>query len=164
MAFFKFRDFVAGHTNNPVYNHESIIPFTTLEFPNRVFFGSVRSTALVLFLLNLLNEFKEVDANEVKGFELYYLFNDNRKPENIIPIIDYYNPNKKPHFTTRKHKDLSFLLSKSNSKSNNFLITNDMKEMTKDQVLQTRKDLIKWHERNFVKKLGLVYDETQFIH
>ncbi|MFK7949196.1 MAG: DUF262 domain-containing protein, partial [Saprospiraceae bacterium] len=69
-----FKEFVEGKIDNPVYNDKPKIPFSASEFPiKNINFGSVRSTALVLFLLNYSNEFKSVKAEDVEGYDLQYL-------------------------------------------------------------------------------------------
>ncbi|MEO0040812.1 MAG: hypothetical protein RL329_260, partial [Bacteroidota bacterium] len=120
LAYNQFRDFVHGKTNNPVFNDKikpSFVPnqdelfygdppdrrFETAPFPKTILLGSVRCCALLLFLLNHSNDFQPVDANEVDGLHLAYLFADSKDEsdrflsEGAIPMMHYVqnNPFKK---------------------------------------------------------------------
>ena len=78
LAFEQFKLFVDGSNDNPVYNDNSTTRFTAANFPDKINFKSVRSTAFVLFLLNFLNDFKKLDAAEVESLGMYYLFDGNK--------------------------------------------------------------------------------------
>lgn len=169
-AYYQFQKFIADETENPVYNDKPDLPFDVTEFPNKIFFGSVRAKALLLFMLNYANDFQKVDAFEVERLNLNYLFYDvkdekgNFPPESAVPIMEMIQ-SKFP-----KTKDMSFLLKEYNEGYEKYFLSKEMyfifnsleKDDTKNQILYIRKHLIKEVERAFVKKLGLNYDDTRF--
>ncbi len=159
-AFEQFKDFVKGENNNPVYNDRPDIPFTVVAFPDKINFGSVRSSAFVLFLLNFSNDFKKIDTSNVEGMEIYYLFSGSRNLENIVAIIKYFKSTNNKYFKPRKYKDVSFLVKPedNNKDLRKIFITTEMVRQVRQEVLQNRKFLITKHERKFVEQnLGMIY-------
>ena len=163
-AYYQFQKFLKDENANPVYNDKPELPFEVTEFPNKIFFGSVRAKALVLFMLNYSNNFEKVDAQEAEGLKLNYLFYDIRDdkgnfyPESAVIILDTLQP-KFP-----KSKDMSFILEKSEDYQNYF-ITEEMKEIFikhdgnyQKEILEKRKCLISNAEKLFVNKLGITYE------
>ena len=163
-AYYQFQKFLKDENANPVYNDKPELPFEVTEFPDKIFFGSVRAKALVLFMLNYSNNFEKVDAQEAEGLKLNYLFYDIRDdkgnfyPESAVIILDTLQP-KFP-----KSKDMSFILEKSEDYQNYF-ITEEMKEIFikhdgnyQNEILEKRKCLISNAEKLFVNKLGITYE------
>jgi hypothetical protein len=163
-AYYQFQKFLKDENVNPVYNDKPELPFEVTEFPNKIFFGSVRAKALVLFMLNFSNNFEKVDAQEAEGLKLNYLFYDIRDekgnfyPESAVIILDGLQA-KFP-----KSKDMSFILEKSEDYQNYF-ITEEMKEIFikndgnyQKEILEKRKCLISNAEETFVKKFGIIYE------
>lgn len=161
-AYNVFQKFLKQEINNPVYNDRPDMPFTVAEFPNKIYMGSVRAKALILFLLNYSNNFKPVHAEEVEGINLSYLFHDikdekgNYYPESVVPFIDTETTR-----LYRKKKDVSSLLENSIDGNRIYLITNEMVSSyangNKEEVLRLRKEEINSKEKNFVNNLGLIY-------
>ncbi len=160
-AYYVFREFVSGLIENPIYNDKPEIPFSVSDFPNKIYFGSVRAKGLILFLLNYSNGFSRVNCDDVEGLYLNYLFfdvrddNGNFYPESVVPIINTFQ--QRPF----KSKDVSFLLGPFSEENGKYFITEDMKRMFLEgrrlNVLQRRKRLIMEAEREFVMLNGMRY-------
>jgi len=160
LAFEQFKLFVNGGKDNPVYNDNPKAPFTVANFPDKINFGSVRSSAFVLFLLNFSNNFNKIDTDEVEGLGIYYLFDGIKKSENFIITIKYIKSNKNKYFDTKKYKELSFLLEENNYKKEfkRLFIFEEMTKQTKTNILKKRKESILITEKAFVENdLGLTY-------
>ena len=162
-AFEQFKNFVDGKTNEPVFNDKPNIPFSVPDFPKTIYFGSVRAKALILYLLNYSNNFKTVNASEVEQLKIFYLFNDDRVPAGVIPLIEYI---KKPLFEfDKKPEDLSFMLNELYFSSilDKYFIEEDMihlyYEKLNNLILMRRYKLIVSSEMEFVRKYGLEYSE-----
>lgn len=172
-AFEQFNAFIEDENVNPVYNDSNINKFTTLEFPPKIYMGSVRAKALALFLINHYKGFTKVDLQKInfdsiESFEVGSLFTKPQKEnpsENFIPVIDEIVAKTeylelKPMFSTRKSKDYTFLLQ--NNMPNNELFINlemiNQYSQSYDEVLIIRKRLIIDAEREFVEQLGLIYN------
>lgn len=163
-SFDYFKAFVEGKSDNPIYNDKPDIPFTVSEFPTKnINFGSVRSTALILFLLNYSNDFKSINSEEVNGFEFQYLVNGGKIPENIVPIIKHVDSSK--DIIQGKHKDLSYILQSEpplfhEFDTNKLFIDENMLRVDSKKVLNQRKKLIINAEITFVEdKLELLHEE-----
>jgi uncharacterized protein with ParB-like and HNH nuclease domain len=162
-AYYQFQEFLKDDSLSPVYNDKPDLPFEVTEFPNKIFFGSVRAKALILFMLNYSNSFKKVNADDIEGLKLNYLFNDVRDdkgnfyPESAVAILDKLQP------IFPKSKDMSFILVARDDYSNYF-ITDEIKNTFinksndyKRKILDKRKELIIDAEKSFVKGLGINY-------
>lgn len=165
-AYLQFQEFLKNDTLNPVFNDRPETLFSVFDFPSKIFFGSVRAKALVLFLLNHSNSFKKVNSTEVEGVNINYLFVDikdekgNLLPESVLPIINLL----KGSFP--KSRDTSFMLKDYNSNYEKYFLTSQMSEIfnnssddtSKKKILDIRKDLIIKEEKIFVEKsLNLTY-------
>ena len=161
-AYYQFQKFIADENENPVYNDKPDLPFDVTEFPNKIFFGSVRAKALLLFMLNYANDFQKVDAFEVERLNLNYLFYDvkdekgNFPPESAVPIMEMMQA-KFP-----KTKDMSFMLQEYETEYTKYFLNQKMASglldnENKSNILIQRKNLITRTERLFVEKLGLTY-------
>jgi len=162
-AYYQFQKFLKDENEEPVYNDKPNVAFEVTEFPNKIFFGSVRAKALLLFMLNYFNNFAKINSVEINGLKLNYLFSDmkddkgNFYPESAVTILEGLQP-KFP-----KSKDMSFMLE--NDKNYiKYFITEEMKkffiEKNKNyqkEILDIRKDIIINAEKKFVEKLGLNY-------
>ncbi len=163
-AYYQFQNFLKDENINPVFNDKPDSKFEVIDFPNKIFFGSVRAKALLLFLLNYSNHFQSVDAQEVENLNLNYLFYDvkdekgNFLPESAIPIINTLNA-KFP-----KSKDMSFLLEKYTDEYRNYFLTPEMSKIYSNRyngfhskILEQRKQLIIEAERVFVESFDVRY-------
>lgn len=157
-AYKQFQKFLKNEIEDSIYNDKPDLMFDVTDFPNKIHFGSVRAKAFVLFMLNYSNDFKIVDAKEVEGLDLNYLFYDikddkgNFYPESVIAVIDTLQA-KFP-----KSRDMSFMLKKYKEEYKMYFLTKEMTEIKdKLDVLAKRKELITNEEKAFVEKLGLNY-------
>lgn len=164
-AYLQFQDFLKDEEQDPVFNDRPETAFSVFEFPPKIFFGSVRAKALVLFLLNYSNDFKKIETSKVEGLNMNYLFVDikdekgNLLPEGVLPTINLLTEQ------FPKSKDMSFMLEEYNSKYENYFLTSKMREIfntySKDisqrKILDIRKCLIVENEKAFVEALGLKY-------
>ena len=164
-AYLRFQDFLNDEEKDPVFNDRPDTAFSVFEFPPKIFFGSVRAKALVLFLLNYSNDFKIIETSKVEGLNMNYLFVDikdekgNLLPEGILPTINLLAEQ------FPKSKDMSFMLEEYNSKYENYFLTSEMREIfntypkdiSQRKILDIRKGLIVKNEKAFVEALGLKY-------
>ena len=167
-AYNKFQLFLRGEIKEPLYNDKPEIPFSVIDFPSKIFFGSVRAKALVLFLLNYSNQFKNLNSDEIEGLNLSYLFynirdnNGNLFPESVVPTINRIKGENFSKF--KKEKDLSFFLEKVfySLEDKKYFLTEEMPELFEkkqyNEILIKRKKLIIEEERKFVKDLGMNYE------
>jgi hypothetical protein len=161
-AYNVFQQFLKGETDNPIYNDRPGIQFSVNEFPNKIYMGSVRAKALILYLLNQSNNFEKVDAQEVDGLIISYLFSSeeakdekgNYLPENFVPFLDN---DKNRHY--KKQKEVFNLLYDIPEKEE-FLISLEMDLLlyTEKEILNLRKEEIIKREKEFVESLGLIYN------
>lgn len=165
-AYLQFQDFLKDEEQDPVFNDRPDTAFSVFEFPPKIFFGSVRAKALVLFLLNYSNDFKKIETSKVEGLNMNYLFVDikdekgNLLPEGVLPTINFLTEQ------FPKSKDMSFMLENYNSKHENYFLTSEMYEIfktnsediSKRNILDIRKRLIVTKESDFVETLGLKYE------
>lgn len=162
-SFDYFKDFVEGKRDNPIYNDRPDTRFQVAEFPTKnINLGSVRSTALILFLLNYSNDFKPVKAEEIEGFELQYLVSSGKIPENIIPLIKHVNHKK--DMIKGKHKNIVSFIKSDYSDQNlpkqftKLFIDKQTNNLEKASILNIRKAKIIAEEKEFVTtKLKLDY-------
>jgi hypothetical protein len=158
-AYNQFQKFLKNENEDPVYNDRPDLPFDVADFPNRIFFGSVRAKALLLFMLNYTNYFQKADSKNIEGLNLNYLFydvkddKDNFYPESAIAVIDTLQA-KFP-----KSRDMSFMLEDYKDEYINYFLTKEMStNKDKQTILNMRKVLISKAEKDFVEKLGLKYE------
>ncbi len=167
-AYNKFQLFLRGEIKEPLYNDKPEIPFSVIDFPSKIFFGSVRAKALVLFLLNYSNQFKNLNSDEIEGLNLSYLFynirdnNGNLFPESVVPTINRIKGENFSKF--KKEKYLFFFLEKVfySLEDKKYFLTEEMPELFEkkqyNEILIKRKKLIIEEERKFVKDLGMNYE------
>lgn len=156
-AYNHFQKFLRNEEEHPFYNDSPDIPFDVAEFPEKIFFGSVRAKSLLLFMLNYANNFKKVDYNNVFGMNVSYLFynykneDGNYFPETVVPFLAVQQEK------LRKTKDMSYLITDYTDDYKKFFITKEMQGLYKDrhgikEVIQLRKNLIIENEKQFIKK------------
>ncbi|WKL48253.1 DUF262 domain-containing protein [Flavobacterium pectinovorum] len=173
-AFDKFNEFIMDENINPIFN-DNDSPFTSFEFPPKIYMGSVRAKTLALFMINHSCGIKsinleKVNFEDVEQFEITNLFSKPQKDnpsENFIPVINYVvEKNNLRLFKSlskiKKPKNYSFLLSEENEK---FFITREMVKLydgsinSENQILKIRWEEIIKSERRFVESLGIYYNE-----
>lgn len=156
-----FKDFVEGEKDNPVYNDKPNIPFIVSEFPNKnINLGSVRSTALVLFLLNYSNNFKPINNEDIDCYELQYLISRGKIPENIVPMLKHID--NEEDIIKGKHNNLSNLLKTAQLFQLPFSSKFNIKRFFIDEEMikleEKRKKLIIDAEKQYINGLGLQYE------
>lgn len=161
-AYDQFRSYLNGSCEDIIYSDKPSIPFKTAEFPKKINAGSVRSNALILFMLNR-QKHNCLDFENLEGMYLSYLFSDVKSegnaffPESVVPRLKRHN------VKVSKFIELSDL---SNSELDEMFLTRDMlkslapdsSEEQKMKVLEERKNMIISSERKFVEALGIDYD------
>lgn len=161
-AYSYFQKFIKGEVESPVYNDKPDLPFLVADFPTKIYFKSVRATALVLFLLNQNKHHDSLKPEKIEGLKLYYLFSDtkddngNFPPESSVPMINILSED------SEKMKDASSYFTNYKPEYEKLFLTKKMKELfengKKKEILSLRKSLIIDAERNFVNSLGLKYE------
>jgi hypothetical protein len=151
-----FQKFLKDENVDPVYNDRPDIPFSVAEFPNKIYFGSVRAKALVLFLLQQIREQQTIAFNEME-LSVNYLFydmkdkNGNFYPEGVMPTLS----------PSSRSKDMSHMLLDYKEEYSVYFLTDEMSDLfrheKKREILDLRKILISDAERVFVESLGLTY-------
>lgn len=169
IAFEQFKNFILDENVDPLYNDKPNIPFTVAEYPKSVYFGSVRSTALALFLLNYSHKFQKIDSRDVSNLKIMYLFEPITNTSSFIPIIQYTQESfLTMPFVFNKPTSMEYLFECDNFSdfSDLYFLDNEMKELYHqnriDELLNMRMYSIKEAERKFVKDLGLVYNDDDF--
>jgi hypothetical protein len=163
-----YQSFLRGETIDPIYNDKPDTPFSVIDFPNKIFYGSVRAKAVVLFLLNKENGFRKLDASKVDGLFERYLFskardeNGNKFPAGIIAYAEPLQP------LYPKKRDMSFLLEDYKEEyQGKYFLSREMRniylrdkdsEDSKIKIIKMREALIKEAEKVFVENLGLNYE------
>ncbi len=162
-AFQFFQEFSKGKSDKSVYNDDVKQKFKTLDFPDKINYGSVRSKCLGLFLIRnyCINE---KNYNSDISIEFKYLINKGKKAEMSIPI----DKNNIESNLIRKN-DFSIFLSNDtlfNINYDAYFIDHKMIELYKnnkiEELIKYRKNVITKSEFNFVESLGLEYFETDY--
>lgn len=171
-AFEIFKDFARFNTNVSLYNDKPNEKFKVPDLPDKITFGSVRSKAFLLFMINHANNFKEFNVNDINSFSQEKLFKEYDTPENVIPkfrkinLINSYNEKGQLLFhdiikISKRQPDFSKMLETSQD-FDNYFISNEMKGLYSDinikidDILNLRKELIIEAEKEFVKSLEIV--------
>lgn len=165
LAFEQFRMFVKNETENPVYYGQR---FELADLPKTVSAKSVRSTALVLFLLNYSNSFRKINLNEIDSLRVSYLKRGNTSHASVMPMIEYTSSsNDNLPFEYNKPKDMSYLFEMENFNdfSERYFLNTKMIELYNnnefDEILNERMNLIIAAEKIFVEQLGITYGDNQ---
>ena len=167
-AYNQFQAFLSEETINPIYNDKPDTPFSVIDFPTKIFYGSVRAKALVLFLINMANGFEKLNALTIDGLFESYLFakvkneHNNKFPAGIITYAEPLEP------LYPKKRDMSFLLEDYKADyRHKYFLTREMSKLylqdknnrkNKIKIIEMRESLIKEAEKAFVEGLGLSYD------
>jgi uncharacterized protein with ParB-like and HNH nuclease domain len=145
-----------------IYNDSPDVPFKIPEIPQKINFGSVRAKTLMLFLLNHVNDFNQVNSEEIEGLKLFNLFSKQDHKGNLIPLIEFIDQtNEKNKVPTIKVKDLSNWLD-SDVDYSKFFITNELKTfyqggmLPNEAVLNNRLELIIEAEKIFVSQFNIL--------
>jgi len=163
-AFFKFQEFSKGKTSNPLYK-ASNENFSVSEFPKTIYYGSVRSKTLALFMIKNLVDRNIVMAenNDIEDF--YSLMPPYKDAEYMFPKfkgLEYLPPFDSLKIYSKRNKDYSFILDKTAENFDyigNFIPT-DIDNVSIFGAL--RYNLIKEKEKEFVDSLGGLDYETFF--
>jgi hypothetical protein len=157
-----------GEIDNPVFNDKSDLRFEVDEFPNKIFFGSVRVKALILFLLNFSIKFNCIKVTDINGFNYMFLFDIlNEKntyyTESVVAFLDRNDKDIVFHKTV----NISNLLKEFIPEYREYFLSNEMYELIKQgkqkDALNLRKKLITTEEKKFVEKLGLEYNPNDIF-
>ncbi|WP_090463147.1 hypothetical protein [Mucilaginibacter sp. OK268] len=163
LAFNQFKEFITDPDVDMIFNDKPGTPFIVSEFPKTIYFGSVRAKALVLFLLNKGNDFTPINTANVDELKIYYLLENHQIPEGVVPMISYTPDQSDAEVVQTKHRDLSYMFDSPNfpEYAERFLLSDQMRNQYQfgdlQGILLSRKDLMLYHESQFVQSLGLVY-------
>ncbi|ASG07654.1 hypothetical protein XM75_c11828 [Vibrio vulnificus] len=161
-AYNQFRAYLHGGEVDILYNDKPNVPFKAAEFPKKINAGSVRSNALILFMLNQ-QKHKKFHFENLDGMYLSYLFRDVKNegnalfPESVVPRLKSHGDK------FRKFIDPEDLI---NVDLADIFLTDDMlqvlssnsSEEEKIRVLKTRKRMIIEAEKEFVESFGIEYE------
>lgn len=164
-AFNRFKEFCKGQIDTPLYKASRSDKFEVVEFPNKIYYGSVRSKALALFLIKNVFDNSFIDEYD---FDEFYTFRREDK-DSVLMFPKFKGLNYNPSFIdltsrSRKNKDYSFIL---NGNITNFnyeanFINNEILNSKQDlnSLKKIRYNLISNKESSFVESLGLIYNFT----
>jgi uncharacterized protein with ParB-like and HNH nuclease domain len=163
-AFSQFQKFCKGEEVPLLYISSSNEVFDAPEFPTKIYYGSVRSKALGLFLIKHIIE--NGDINDF-DFDDFYSFIKKEKDSALLfpkfKDLDY-NPVFKDLTVRKSIKDFSFILKGSTPKFNYFanFIEDSMLEYKNNikEFKRLRYELISKNEAKFVESLGIEYNGT----
>lgn len=153
-AYEQFHRYLDGKSDSILFNDNPDIKFRVSSFPEKITMGSVRSKALILFLLNRsFNNTNKIKQN-INGFFMRKIFSSSNDVSNIIPLLD------SEEFARFKgNKDLSIDEIINLNEQLNICIDNIQLDMyinnRKDDFLKLRKEFIIKEESQFIYKLGL---------
>ncbi|WP_054851064.1 DUF262 domain-containing protein [Olleya sp. ITB9] len=164
-AFNKFKQFCKGEIDTPLYKASKNDKFESAEFPKKIYYGSVRSKALALFMIK--NVLDKSSINDYDFDEFYSFSKEDKDSVMLFPKFKglEYSP-KIIDINTRqkKNKDYSYILKGNISNFNyeaNFL-NNEMNfnNFSISNFKELRYNLISNSESKFVESLGLTYNGT----
>lgn len=167
LAFDQFKRFVKNEEENPIFHDRANREFSIADLPNTVSAKSVRSTALVLFLLNYSNNFKKVNSHDIELLKISFLQRGNTTHNSVIPIIEYTrsSDNSLP-FEFSKPQDMTYLFQESSFSdfAERYFLNEKMVELYSenniDGVLEERMSLMMSAEKTFVERLGILYSQN----
>lgn len=163
-AFSQFQSFCKGEEINPLYISSSNEVFEAPEFPTKIYYGSVRSKALGLFLIKYIIENANIGDYE---FDDFYSFIKQEKDSALLfpkfKGLDYH-PEYRDITTRKSIKDFSFILNGSIPNFNysaNFIEDSMLEYKSNiEEFKKLRYELISKNEAKFVKTLGIDYIGT----
>jgi len=161
-AYNQFRAYLDGRDVDIVYSDRPSVPFKTAEFPKKINAGSVRSNALILFMLNHQKN-QNYDFESLDGMYVSYLFKDVKNegnaffPESAVPRLKQMN---------RKLSKFINFEELCNDELSDIFLTKEMtehllgspSEETKLKLLLERKNMIIEAEKSFVETFGIDYE------
>lgn len=163
-AFNHFISILETDEEGLLFNDRPDIPFVIGDFPSRIYLGSVRAKALVLFLLNYSNNFKKILFDDVDGVNLSYLFypirngNGDLAASALVPILISKQRD------TVKTPDVSFMLKEWKEAYVKYFIMKEMVDLYLENkftaIIELREKEIIIEEKKFVEFLGLVYEDS----
>lgn len=166
-AYNQFRAYLKGETVDILFSDKPKVPFRTVEFPKKINAGSVRSNALILFMLNQQNQHELqpelFEGNRLDGMYLSYLFKDVKSegnaffPESVVPRLKTQSKkfSKFIEPDDLRYDDLaSIFLTEGMLQA----LGHDSSENEKRKVLEDRKNMIIEAEKEFVESLGIEYE------
>ena len=166
-AYNQFRAYLRGETVDILYSDKPKVPFRTVEFPKKINAGSVRSNALILFMLNQQNQHELqpelFERNSLDGMYLSYLFKDVKSegnaffPESVVPRLKAQNKkfSKFIEPDDLRYDDLASIFLTEGMLQ---VLGADSSEREKRKVLEDRKNMIIKAEKEFVHSLGIEYE------
>lgn len=171
-AFEVFQDFSQSKSQISLHNDKPNQRFPVPELPEKITFGSVRSKAYLLFMINFANNFAKFNIDDKNYFSQEKLFKEYDTPENVLPKYtlislesDYKKENQFKFINvankTKRQPDLSQML-ESSQNFENYFINEKMKDLyffdrnSKKSILTLRKQLIIEAEKDFVKSLNII--------
>lgn len=165
-AFIKFQNFSKGIEEEPLYK-VSTENFSVPEFPKSIYYGSVRSKTLALFLIkNVLEGSTELINKDLEDF--YSFFPSYKDAEFMFPKFRHldYLPDFEDAVVRKKNRDYSFIIvddTKNFDFAANF-VTHKMKTFDETKFGRERYFLIKEAEKAFVNTLGNIdYENDGFF-
>lgn len=156
-AYEEFCDFALGNNPDGIFKLGNEQVFSTAKYPEKAYFGSVRSKALQLFYLKSIVVEEEIQEREgIK--EIFITSKKDRTPANIIFRLSS-EFEKEPQNKTVK----GFIENSSTEILSKHFITPEMVNLYKqdkiDEFILKREKRIKEKEKEFVKKLRIKYSE-----
>jgi Protein of unknown function DUF262 len=179
LAYQQFQAFLKDEQINPIFFYKGKVDFvSTSSFPQKVDLGSVRSKALLLFMI-----YYQLNGNDLKSkhhttYKFDKLFSDlgknelgekvqvNRSENRVVTI----EPTTDDFKRDKSNQDLSHYLA-SDQDHTAFFITQEMKDLYKAnplkarlEILEMRKSLIIAAEMSFIGAIGLgCLDDTASV-
>ena len=160
-AFSQFKEFAIGNAFDPVYYQDKEQMLTTLPFPNRIDFGSVRSKTLILFMLNHLYDRSLYSSDYTPQLDMRFLVPTVKDFTSLI--VQRSDSNSIPMNYLNKKSDANYLFENNNIyELELFFIDDDMLSYymnnDTDSMLSARLGLMQFEESMFTSKLNLVYN------
>jgi len=159
-AYEVFCDFAKRKHPDVIYKVNSDMSFTTAKYPNKLNFTGVRPKALQLFYLKSIIEDAEIQDREgIKEIFISTSSKKDRNPANIILRLSSEfeeDKDKKQISNFIKNSDIEIL--------EKHFITAEMVDLyTEDNIddfLSKREEFLKLKESEFVKEMGIIYDQS----
>lgn len=168
-AFQHFQKFIRDEDIHPVYNDNPNQKFIVPTLSEKVNLTSVRSKAHILFLLNSSNNFKPIEADYVEGYKIFKLLPDSHidnstsDSANMVVCLHKVSDNIFVDKGKRTNGLSHLLLKKNQNKYDEYFLTEGMRFSFEsghfNQILLERLEFINRKEKEFVEKLGLIYEE-----
>lgn len=148
-AFQHFLKFINGEVGWSVFSDNYDMPFRVLPLPKTISLSAVRSKALILFELQIYRERSKKNPTRY-GLTL----------GKLNPKLSSLSENIIPTYMGENYKSFNFNFMSPDSIDNYWhLIPSVSKCEDLDSCLEKRRELIIQEERDFVKKLGMIYSE-----